>query len=377
MSIDGRPSRLNLHRMIQTNDGCIGPLEIPADDMERCHTIVGESTWRLLANRRIFVTGGTGFVGKWLLATLLDANEVLGLKCQVTVLSRDPQAFISTWPGMADRVSWITGDVRDFDLGNASFDVIVHAATDVVVHSTPQEVFTSCLEGVRRVIALAQKSDSCDLLVVSSGAVYGPLPSGMTHVPETYLGGPDTLRADSAYAEGKRVSEWWSGQSAGGGLAIKIARIFAVLGPHLPLDKHFAVGNFLSAALRGEDIVLQGDGTAHRSYLYAADMAAWLWTILLRGQSIRAYNVGAEESVTLLELAQRISNILTNGSSEVRTLSMPLPGQNPQHYVPAAQRAHSELGLPAPLLLNEALLRTANWYINRGASSASTYLKRI
>lgn len=362
--------------MIQTDTGCIGPLEVPAEDIERCHTLVGEATWRLLASRRIFITGGTGFVGKWLLATLLDADEALGLNCQVTVLSRDPQAFIRTWPGMADRVSWITGDVRDFDFGKASFDVIVHAATDVVAHSTPQEVFTTCLEGTRRVMALAQKSDCCEVLLVSSGAVYGPLPPGMTHAPETYLGGPDPLRADSAYAEGKRVSEWWAGQIAGGGLTVKIARIFAVIGPHLPLDKHFAVGNFLSAALRGEDIVLQGDGTAHRSYLYAADMAAWLWTILLRGQSVRAYNVGSEESVTLLELAQRVSNSLTNGSSEVRTLCKPLPEQNPQHYVPTTQRAHSELGLPKPLLLNKALLRTANWYITRGVSSASTYLKR-
>lgn len=350
--------------MIQTNSACIGPLDIPAEDIERCHSLVGESTWRLLANRRIFFTGGTGFVGKWLLATLLDANETFGLQCQVTVLSRNPQAFLCAWPGMADRVSWICGDVRDFDFGMSSFDVIVHAATDVVSHSTPQEVFSTCLEGTRRVLAMAKKSDSCDLLLVSSGAVYGPLPPGMTHVPETHIGGPDPLLAESAYAEGKRVAEWWAVQEAGGGLAVKIARIFAVVGPHLPLDKHFAVGNFLGAALRGEDILLQGDGSAFRSYLYAPDMAAWLWTILLRGQSLRVYNVGSEESVTLLELAKLISDGFTNGSSQVRTLQSQPPAQTPQHYVPATQRAQAELGLPKALLLSEALRRTANWCLH-------------
>jgi dTDP-glucose 4,6-dehydratase len=192
----------------------------------------------------------------------------------------------------------------------------------------------------------------------------------MTHVPETHLGGPDPLSADSAYAEGKRVSEWWATQSAHAGLAVKIARIFAVVGPHLPLDKHFAIGNFLRSALQGEDIVLQGDGTAHRSYLYASDMAAWLWAVLLRGQSARAYNVGAEESVSLLELANRVSNLLTSGAAQVRALRMPQPGQIPQHYVPASQRIQTELELPVPMSLDEALRRTARWYRQYGVLSA-------
>ncbi|WP_395669371.1 NAD-dependent epimerase/dehydratase family protein [Rhodoferax sp.] len=348
----------------------VGPLNIPTEDLERCHGLVGVASWRLLTNRRVFVTGGTGFVGKWLLATLLHANEALGLNCEVTVLSRHPEAFVHAWPQMADQVAWITGDVRDFDAGNASYDVILHAATDVVAQSSPRELFSVCLEGTRRVLELARKSGARELLLVSSGAVYGPIPPSMTHVPETHLGGPDPLSADSAYAEGKRVSEWWATQSAHAGLAVKIARIFAVVGPHLPLDKHFAIGNFLRSALQGEDIVLQGDGTAHRSYLYASDMAAWLWAVLLRGQSARAYNVGAEESVSLLELANRVSNLLTSGAAQVRALRMPQPGQIPQHYVPASQRIQTELELPVPMSLDEALRRTARWYRQYGVLSA-------
>jgi dTDP-glucose 4,6-dehydratase len=246
----------------------------------------------------------------------------------------------------------------------------VHAATDVVKQPTPQELFITCLEGTQRVLNLARKSKSCELLLVSSGAVYGSFPPGMTHVKESYLGGLDPFNANSAYAESKRISEWLVAQEANDGLAVKIARVFAVVGPHLPLDKRFAVGNFLLSALLGEDIVLHGDGTAHRSYLYASDMAAWLWAILLRGQTARAYNVGSEESVSLLDLANRVSRVLTLDEVQVRTLRKPLPNAPPQHYVPATQRAQSELGLPPPISLEYALEHTARWHLNRKVSNA-------
>ncbi len=352
------------------------PLDIPAEDLERCHSILGINAWRDLADRSIFITGGTGFVGKWLLATLLDANETLGLNCKITVLSRNPSAFLSSWPRMSGQVEWMCGDVREFAFGNKRFDVIVHAATDVVAHSSPQDVFDTCMEGTRRVMALASQSGATKVLIVSSGAVYGPLPPGMTHVPETYMGGPDPLDAKSAYAEGKRVSEWIASQEAKSGLEIKIARIFAVVGPHLPLDKHFAIGNFIRSALLGEEIVLVGDGTAHRSYLYATEMSAWLWAVLLKGQSGRAYNVGSDESISLLDLAKKVSHLITGDTVRVSTLLKPKSGIPEQHYVPSIQRIRSEVCLPKPMLLDQALQLTARWHKNIDASGVQPKIQR-
>lgn len=355
-------------RLAQSNR--LSPLNIPAEDLQRCHDVLGLASWHALAGRRIFVTGGTGFVGKWLLATLLDADEALGLNCHVTVLSRNPSVFQREWPAMAGRVSWVARDVRDLPTSSGHFDVIVHAATDVVAHASPQDVFSTCLDGTRRVLDLARHCGASQLLLVSSGAVYGPLPAGMTHVPECHSGGPDPLLASSAYGEGKRVSEWLAAQAISSGLEVKIARVFALVGPHLPLDEHFAIGNFLRAAIAGREIVIEGDGTPHRSYLYAADMAAWLWAVLLRGRSGRAYNVGAEDSLSILALAHRVAAAI-DAAVPVRTLRYAPSGHVAQHYVPDTRRATEELGLAPALALDEALRRTARWH-GRAATTGNS-----
>jgi dTDP-glucose 4,6-dehydratase len=337
------------------------PLDISVEDLQRCHDVLGMSSWRALTGQRIFIAGGTGFIGKWLLATLLNANDRLNLDCRITVLSRDPCDFQRAWPAIAGRVNWIAGDVCNFPFTNEHFDVIVHAATDVAAQVSPQDIFSTCLDGTRHLLELASKCRASRVLLVSSGAVYGPLPFGMTHVPETHLGGPDQLLASSAYGEGKRASEWLCAQASSHGLEVKIARVFALVGPHLPLDKHFAIGNFLQAAMAGEQIVIQGDGTPFRSYLYAADMAAWLWAVLIRGQSGRAYNVGSEESLPIRSLAERICGLL-ECARDIVILQNAQPGLAAAHFVPDTMRARHELHLPAAMGLNEAIVRSARWY---------------
>jgi len=344
------------------------PLDIPVQDLQRCHELLGLEAWQSLSGKRIFITGGTGFVGKWLLATLLDAKERLSLGCQISVLSRDPVVFLRNWPGLATRVDWIQGDVRELSVEEQRFDVIIHAATDVVAQTSPESVFSTCVEGTRQVLGLARRSQTRRLLLVSSGAVYGQFPAGLTYVPETYHGGPDPLLAASAYGEGKRVSEWLAAQASADGLEVKIARVFSLIGPHLPLDKHFAIGNFLRSALAGKEIVIQGDGTAHRSYLYAADMAAWLWAVLLHGQSCRAYNVGGDVSLSIAELANRVKAVL-QGDMQITVKSSLRPDTPVLHYAPDITRARQELFLAAPMELNEAISRTANWYASKKTHS--------
>lgn len=105
---------------------------------------------------------------------------------------------------------------------------------------------------------------------------------------------------------------------------------------------------------------IQGDGTPCRSYLYAADLAVWLWTILTHGESARPYNVGSGRLVTIEGLARTIVKVANEGTP-IEIAGTPVPGAPPARYVPSVERAHKELGLEPLIPIEEAVLRTYNW----------------
>lgn len=337
---------------------------LPQADLEQAFVAVGAASWRSLAGGRVFLTGGTGFVGKWLMATLIEANRCLDLGCELVVLSRDPQAFVDAAPHLAQApgVSLVRGDVRDFSFPHGGFSHVVHAATDIVTHNTPRDTFATCFEGTRRALDFAAQAGASDFLLVSSGAIYGRQPPALERLAESHAGAPDPLQVGSAYGEGKRVSEWLgAAQAATSSLRFKVARCFAFVGPYLPLDKHFAIGNFLRDAMAGDEIVIQGDGTPYRTYLHAADMAAWLWATLLRGEPGVAYNIGGHEVLSIAELAHRTVSVLDSPAKV--TILKPAPeGRVPDRYVPDVTRARLKLALPEPISLDDAIARTAQWH---------------
>ncbi len=174
------------------------------------------------------------------------------------------------------------------------------------------------------------------------------------------------MNPNTGYGHAKRISEFLGMMYAQEyGLETKIARCFAFVGPYLPLSLNFAVGNFLRDALAGGPIVVQGDGTPYRSYMYAADLAVWLWTILFRGQSCRAYNVGSDEGLDLADLASRIGRLL--GGVGVQIVGAAVAGRSAARYVPSIARA-GELHLDILVPLEEAMRRTVRFY---GAEPAS------
>ncbi|HEY3755080.1 MAG TPA: NAD(P)-dependent oxidoreductase [Opitutaceae bacterium] len=324
--------------------------------------------WDELRGQTIFVTGGTGFFGRWLLETFVAANARFRLNARLLVLSRNPRRCGEQMPHLraADAIQWIQGDVRDFVFPEEPCSHVIHAATDTVV-PRPQggpwpEHLSTIVDGTRRVLEFAAATGAAKVLYVSSGAVYGPQPSAITHLPEDYGGGPNPLEESAWYGEGKRLAELLCAQSRRSSkIEIKIARPFAFIGPHLPLDAHFAIGNFLRDALAGETITVRGDGTPFRSYLHAADLAIWLWTILFRGHDGRAYNVGSGDARPISSMAQAVAAELGSPPPVVLGVAKQ-PAAPPSRYVPDVSRASLELGLAERIPLAESIRRTARWH---------------
>ncbi|SRR5579884_1360627 len=326
--------------------------------------------WNELAGARLFITGGTGFVGKWLLESLLWANDRLDLGAGIVVLTRDPGGFRTRDPhiGQHAAVELLQGDAATFRFPSGDFPFVIHAAT---LRSFPPDsehpasTFDGDVAGTRRVLEFARTRRVRRLLLTSSGTAYGKQPSDLTHLPESYAGAPLTTDNGAAYAQAKRVSEFLCTMYARQfGFAALIARLFAFVGPYLPLDQNFAVGNFIRDALAGGPIRIHGDGTPYRSYLYAADMAAWLWTILVRGESARVYNVGSDQAVTIAELARAVADEIAP-ETRIDIRGRPEPGAPPLRYVPSIERARGELNLRVRIPLREGISRTAAWAAGR------------
>jgi dTDP-glucose 4,6-dehydratase len=313
-------------------------------------------------NTRIFLTGGTGFFGKWLLASFLQVNRVLGLNAHVTVLSRQPSVFLAHTPWLAKEpaVAFIQGDVRDFTFPKGDFDFIIHAATEAsakLEQEQPEEMFTVIADGTRRVLAFAASAGISRLMLTSSGAVYGTQPSTLSHTDENCFGQPA-----SAYGRGKLIAEKMCVETGNQcGFVTLLPRCFAFVGPYLNLDIHFAIGNFIRDCLENRPITIRGDGTPLRSYLYAADLAEWLWTILLKGEHARPYNVGSDEAISILDLAYKV-RACAKTDNPITVMGVPDPDAPPPRYVPSIERAKTELGLSPRCPLDEAIRRTIAWH---------------
>ncbi|HQS09916.1 MAG TPA: NAD(P)-dependent oxidoreductase [Xanthobacteraceae bacterium] len=339
------------------------------DDLDLAVDAVGPA-WEALRGARLFLTGGTGFVGRWLLETLARADARLGLGIDAVILTRDPAAFAARAPRLATRpgFSFHRGDVRAFAYPRGDFTHFIHGATDSggdLGASDPRAMFDTIALGTKRVLDFAVAKGVSRGLHLSTGAVLGRQPWDLSHMAETFPGAADGAGAFDAYGEGKRAAETLCAvYGRQFGLSVSVARLFAFAGPFQPLDSRFAIGNFIRDALAGRTVAVKGDGRAVRSYLYAGDLAAWLWCLLARGPAGGTYHVGSDEAVAVGDLAARVARLAGNGSYEIQGAAD--SGWNPGRYVPSVDAIVRDLGVRRTVGLDQAILRTVAW--NLGAA---------
>lgn len=309
-----------------------------ADDLQRAVELCSEDL-RRLDGAVILLTGGTGFVGSWLLELLTWSADRLGMAPRAVVLSRDPAAFRYRRPHLAAHrvVELRRGDVRQpIDPFTADF-VVAGASASLAAGDARSDA--DVVETQWRGGQLAK-----DFLDRGSRVLF--LSSGAAGV------------GSDAYSVAKRHVEHVLTAGSPGGSAV-VARLFTFVGPYLPLGLAFAVGNFYRDALEGRPISIKGDGKSVRSYLYPTDMARWLWAMLVRGEAGSVYDVGSSEPVSILDLAQKVAG-LRKDPVPVRVEGGDVASSAGRIYVPDTAGAGS-LGLEMSWGLDAALARTWQW----------------
>ena len=293
----------------------------------------------------LFLTGGTGFFGKSFLKFWITKDQVFN---KVFILSRNPDAFLKKNPDLIANLNldFIKGDVlqaSEIEL-NEDIDYVIHAAADTTVGPSLDRhfVFNQILKGTEEVLKFANKHNVKKFLLTSSGAVYGSQPSQLKKIPEDYLGMPDPLDPNSAYGIGKRAAEHVTALSADKyGFDYVIARCFAFVGEDLPLNAYYAVGNFIKDAISGRDIVINGDGSPLRSYLYQTDLAYCINALLLNETKYHVYNVGSDIEISIEQLAIKIRDNYAPDKKIIRKRKNDLNFKN--RYIPRIDRLKNEL----------------------------------
>lgn len=264
------------------------------------------------------IIGGTGFFGK----SIVDSFKRGLLKrfgvFKITILARNIGSFKKSNPELIDPgVEYLEGDIAKMNQ-LLEFDMIIHAATSTNLknYTDQPETEKDNLElGVTNFCNLiSQSTMNPKIVYCSSGAVYGKQALHIEKMDEMYPFNDDFRRFSPEkliYLKGKRFAELEICQL--GSIQkknVSIARCFAFKGKYAPRDLHYAYGNFLGSAEKGEKIVVEAEGIVYRSFMEADDLVESLFEIALNSNpNCPVFNVGSDLQVSLYDLAQNIANL--------------------------------------------------------------------
>ncbi len=335
-------------------------VQLLESDLTEIYTL-SQGNFEKLKGKKLFITGGTGFFGKWLIESIAYANKKLSHPIEVTSTSRNPDAFYKRYPYFKtiQNLNLLKGDLCQSSPIIEECDYIIHAAADVRVNLTESEKTSylaneeAILESVKK---MAKEHSVSRILYISSGAVYGKLNANDPLPCED----EKTSHAGLAYAQAKingekNLKSFCESES----ISYNISRSFAFIGPYLPLDSTYAAGNFFSDSIKKKTITIKGDGSPLRSYLYMTDLTHALLTLLTHHETNQIFNIGSDTIISILKLAENISLLYPNTQVKViqaKKLMEPAPC-----YVPNINKGKDILKWAPTVSLDDALKRFKLW----------------
>lgn len=323
-----------------------------------------------LAEHRIVVLGGTGFIGTWIAETVAALNDESGARVRVDLFGRSAASWAAAHPHMAARedVHVKSLDVRSpFELPrDATLVLFAAGVADPRVHaSDPIRVHETAVHGMAHALAASTRLEPLQRFVnLSSGLVLGGQMQDRA-LRESDIGALDFTRVHNVYPESRRAAEnlvsLYASQYR---IPVSTARAFTFLGPYQSLDVTWAANNFIRDALSGNDIRLHGDGATRRSYLYGSDAAAWLLKILVDGRDGAVYNLGGARPVSHAAVAEIVASC-TVPTPRLVYKSRPGATGRRHDFFPDLANVQSMLGLSQAFEIEAAIKRAINWHARR------------
>jgi dTDP-glucose 4,6-dehydratase len=344
---------VSLENQVNNSDLYFG---LPADEVRMVYQNNLEIFGKL-SSSHLLVMGGTGFVGRWIVAAISYASE-FDNSIKLSVMSRKSKDESVSFRDAPIKVDWVIADLtKNCEINFENYTHVINAATPSTASTgavKPEYVYETIVQGNRTAIeSILRATKRIRYIYLSSGAV-----SELEKVEVEYQINrcPDSHYSDtsSAYSHGKRVAESEiASKIAENLLSAQVLRLFAFAGPGIALNEHFAIGNFMNDALAGRPIEIKGNPSTVRSYMYPADLVGHILKSLVAGDS-KTTEVGSSRKVTMKELAETISA----QTSKVE-ISSGNPAQASSIYLPKGPQQ-----LNQSIELEECIRRWWSWIVS-------------
>lgn len=335
----------------------LGTGNLPQGDLDLITSYL-EPHKEAFENAKILIYGGTGFVGTWLTSGLLNANQILNLKLEISLVTRNKSLASSKFGEMSKCIQFIQNDL------SVSEPSVVAQADYIFLGATPSisstgstksaEVVSSAMNAANHASrARSQKFLKPKVLHLNSGAIYGKQPIDMLLRSES---DPVLKSSSEPYVQAKiLIDEILINAKINGLVDFISPRLFAFAGPLISLQEHFAIGNFLHDARSNQKIQLKGNQNTTRSYLYPTDLIGILIQLTQVDTNL-TINIGSDKPIKLYDLAVKISNSTTNHG-----VNLINPHEEASNYVPSIKNLRETIWGKELISIDQAIQNWIAW----------------
>lgn len=320
-----------------------------------------------LKNKSVYISGGSGFVGKWLIEAINYLNQHHNFNVHVTALSRTIRQQGHLHPQVFNKkhIDLIETDIKGLTTINRDVSYVVHlaASPDNRDHSSdPVKVMNDIFVGTNKALDASTRLDKLtNFLHFSSGLVNGPMPFALDQLQEGNYLGLNCATTNTVYAEAKRSAETLAqGYRSLYKLPLTVLRPFAFIGPYQSIERPWAINNFIRDSLNAQPIRILGDEQTVRSYMYPSEMAYWSLLALANPQSGSVFNLGSSDGKNLRTIAQIVEKNFNNKNGIVTT-SLQNTGLLTK-FVPSTEKFESMYKVKRKLTTEQAIERAVQWY---------------